>query len=651
MKHIIIGTAGHIDHGKTALIKALTGRNTDRLTEEQQRGITIDLGFTWFDLPDGTRCGIIDVPGHEKFISNMTAGVTGMDLVLMTVAANEGIMPQTLEHLDILELLGVRHAILVFTKCDLADRGLLEMAEAEAKEQFKGTLLEHAPYAHVSSVTGEGIPELKQLIYDTIRKSVPERDVHSIPRLPVDRVFTMPGFGTIVTGTLLSGKISKGDLLQIYPSGKTARVRSLQVHEIDKEECSAGQRAALNLPNIKKEEISRGCVLAPEGSMRCTSLMDVTVKILSRSSRTVRNRTRLHLYTGTSRILCRINLLDHEELKAGESGFAQLVCESEIAVRRGDRFVVRFYSPLETVGGGVVLDSNPGKKKRFRKEDLEELKRKQQGTLLDDCELAVRSAKNGLISLSELSKDLARSSEELEPYLVRLTEMKAVLAFPLRKDTWYWHLDNEILLGQKLDRALHAFAEKNPYREGMPKAEIRQVFFRKLGTGVMDECLRFFEKKQLIRIHADLICAADFQIRKDAAFLSAESFLKDTFEKAGYQFVNLRGINPEGISEELLRDVLRVMIREGLAVQVSMDADYYTMKHFMDEAEKIVRDYFRREKVLTVIRVRELFDVSRKNAKLILEYLDTAGITRSPGAATERIACRPGELTDTDSVK
>ena len=355
MKNIIIGTAGHIDHGKTTLIKALTGRNTDRWEEEQRRGITIDLGFTYFDLPGGDRAGIIDVPGHEKFINNMVAGVVGMDLVLLVIAADEGIMPQTREHMDILNLLGIEKSIIVLNKCDLVDEEWLEMMEEDVREELSGTFLEHAPLVKVSAATGAGLDDLVKEIEHQTRDEVVQKDIHTIPRLPIDRVFTLSGFGTIITGTLVSGTITKEDTLQMYPVGKECKIRRIQVHGEDKKECYAGQRVAINLSNVKKKEIKRGCVLAPPNSMKNTDLLDVKLNVLDSSVRILTNHTRLHFFTGTSEVLCRAVLLDKEEIGPGESGYVQLRMEEEVAVRRGDKFVVRFYSPMETIGGGVVL--------------------------------------------------------------------------------------------------------------------------------------------------------------------------------------------------------------------------------------------------------------------------------------------------------
>ncbi len=373
MKHIIIGTAGHIDHGKTTLIKALTGRNTDRWEEEQRRGITIDLGFTYFDLPNGDRAGIIDVPGHERFINNMVAGVVGMDLVMLVIAADEGIMPQTREHMDILGELGIEKSIIVLNKCDLVDEEWMELVEEEVREELHGTFLENAPIVKVSAATGEGLPDLIDTIQRMTENEVTEKDIHTIPRLPIDRAFTISGFGTIITGTLLAGTIRKEDTLCMYPIGKECKIRSIQVHGENVDVCYAGQRVAINLSNIKKSEIKRGCVLAPPKNMKNTDLLDVRLNVLPSSMRILANNARLHLFTGTSEVLCRAVLLDKEEIGPGESGFVQLRLEEEIAVRRGDRFVVRFYSPMETIGGGVILEPNPKWKKRFQPDVIEEL--------------------------------------------------------------------------------------------------------------------------------------------------------------------------------------------------------------------------------------------------------------------------------------
>ena len=637
MKHIIIGTAGHIDHGKTTLIRALTGRNTDRLIEEQKRGITIDLGFTWFDMKDGTRCGIIDVPGHEKFINNMVAGVVGMDLVLMVVAADEGMMPQTREHLDILELLGIEKTILVINKCDLVDEEWLEMMEEDTLDNLKGTIMENAPVVRVSAAEGKGIEELKDLILDMVKNKVEAKDINSIPRLPIDRVFTLPGFGTIVTGTLLSGSISKGEQLSIFPVGLSTRIRSIQVHETPQDKCEAGQRVALNLQNIKKEDIRRGCVLAPANSMENTTLMDVNLTVLKDSGRIIRNRERLHLFTGTSEILCRAILLDKQELLPGETGLAQLLCEEEIVVKRGDRFVVRFYSPLETIGGGVVLESNSTKKKRFRTDVIENLKKKKSGSLADVIEVHIRTESDNLVSLKEMAKNMAHSVEELQPYLKELVEKGVVLEYPMRRDTWYWHADNAFITEQEITRALVSYNEQYPYRFGIPKAEIHNTYMKHVKPNVFDECINRMIEENKFGMKGKYLCLPGFEIPKDETFLEIEKLLTDTFEQTGYQMLRFSEIEKKNYPDDLVKDVLYVMIEEEKAVRVGNDLEMYTMKHFMDAAEEKVRNHFMTNDLLTIAQVREMFETSRKCAKPIVEYMDGIKVTKKVGAETERV--------------
>ena len=638
MKHIIIGTAGHIDHGKTTLIHALTGRNTDRLKEEQKRGITIELGFTWFDLKDQTRCGIIDVPGHEKFINNMVAGVVGMDLVLMVVAADEGIMPQTKEHLDILGLLGIEKTILVLNKCDTVDAEWLSMMEEDVKEELKGTIMEGAPVAKVSAMTGEGIEELKELILKMVKDDVQEKDVNSIPRLPVDRVFSMPGFGTVVTGTLLSGSISKNDVLEVFPVGKECKIRTIQVHETNKEKCEAGQRVALNLSNIHKDEIHRGCVIAPIGSMENSRLMDVKLTVLKDSKRNIKNRDRLHLFTGTSEILCRAILLDKDELKPGDTGLAELLLEEELATKRGDRFIVRFYSPLETIGGGVVLEPNPRKKKRFSEDAIEELLKKESGSLADVCELNIRAETEDLITLKDLAKNMSHSAEELRPYLDELRDSGVIFEFPKNKDVFFWHRDNAFIVSQEITRDLKKFYEKYPYRIGIKKAEIHSTYMKKVKMNVFEECINKLISENLIEVRNEYVCLPDYEINKDETYLSIEKLLTDTFETAGYAFLRFSEIDKKKYPDEVVMDVLRVMMDEGKAVKVGIELEMYTMKHFMDVAEEKVREHFKTNEIITISEVREMFETSRKCAKPIIEYMDVIKVTKKVGAETERVA-------------
>lgn len=636
MKNIIVGTAGHIDHGKTTLIKALTGRNTDRWEEEQRRGITIDLGFTYFDLKNGDRVGIIDVPGHEKFINNMVAGVVGMDLVLLVVAADEGIMPQTREHMDILGLLGIKKSILVINKCDLVDEEWLELVEEEIQEELEGTFLEGAPVVKVSAATGQGLDELTDTIQQLMSDEVVAKDTQTIPRLPIDRAFTLSGFGTIITGTLISGTITREAVLEMYPIGKECKIRNIQVHGQNQDKCYAGQRVAINLSNVKKKEIRRGCVLAPKNSMKNTDLLDVKLKVLEDSMRILTNHERLHLYTGTSEILCRAVLLDKEQIGPGEEGLVQLRLEEEIAVKRGDRFVVRFYSPMETIGGGIVLEPNPVRKKRFDAQAIEELKKKESGSLGDVMELQIKEHGDTMITLAELAKVMAHSVDELKEYLEELEESGTIFVFPMKKDTYLWHRDSEFAVRQKIEETLQKYHSEHPYRYGMKKAEIHNTFLKKIKPNIFDAYIERMTGENVYGRREEYLSLPGYEVPKDAMYLQTEKLIEDTFEKAGYDFVRFSEIDFGKIPRQTAEDVVLMMIDEGKVLRIN--EEMFTMKHLMDEAKEKIQNHLKEENLITIAQVRDMFSTSRKSAKPILEYMDSIKVTKKTGGESERVA-------------
>lgn len=636
MKNIIVGTAGHIDHGKTTLIKALTGRNTDRWEEEQRRGITIDLGFTYFDLKNGDRVGIIDVPGHEKFINNMVAGVVGMDLVLLVVAADEGIMPQTREHMDILGLLGIKKSILVINKCDLVDEEWLELVEEEIQEELEGTFLEGAPVVKVSAASGQGLDELTDTIQQLMSDEVVAKDTQTIPRLPIDRAFTLSGFGTIITGTLISGTITREDVLEMYPIGKECKIRNIQVHGQNQDKCYAGQRVAINLSNVKKKEIRRGCVLAPKNSMKNTDLLDVKLKVLEDSMRILTNHERLHLYTGTSEILCRAVLLDKEQIGPGEEGLVQLRLEEEIAVKRGDRFVVRFYSPMETIGGGIVLEPNPVRKKRFDAQAIEELKKKESGSLGDVMELQIKEHGDTMITLAELAKVMAHSVDELKEYLEELEESGTIFVFPMKKDTYLWHRDSEFAVRQKIEETLQKYHSEHPYRYGMKKAEIHNTFLKKIKPNIFDAYIERMTGENVYGRREEYLSLPGYEVPKDAMYLQTEKLIEDTFEKAGYDFVRFSEIDFGKIPRQTAEDVVLMMIDEGKVLRIN--EEMFTMKHLMDEAKEKIQNHLKEENLITIAQVRDMFSTSRKSAKPILEYMDSIKVTKKTGGESERVA-------------
>lgn len=634
MKNIIIGTAGHIDHGKTALIRALTGKETDRWEEEKRRGITIDLGFTYFDLPSGDRAGIIDVPGHEKFVNNMLAGVIGMDLVMLVVAADEGMMPQTREHVDIMSQLGVEKSIVVLNKCDLVDDEWKELVKEEIKEELIGSVFENANMIEVSSVTGEGIDDLIQEIVHVTKDEVTEKDINTIPRLPIDRSFSISGFGTIVTGTLISGSIKKDDELEIYPIGQKAKIRSIQVHGKDVKECFAGQRSAINISNLKKDEIKRGYVLAPPNSMEDTMMLDVKLNVLNSSERILSNRCRLHLFTGTSEVLCRAVLLDVQEASPGDSCYAQLRLEEKVAVRRGDKFIVRFYSPLETVGGGVILDANPTKKIPFNNAQLEEIKRKEEGSHSDIVELLVKKHPE-MITIKEIGKLTGLSVEEVSECINELKEENLVLTYEMKKDIYVYHSSEEMRLKRDTMEFVEDFHRENPYKFGVGKSLLKAKLYPKIKQNVFDQIVYKFICENEIKKYKEYLSLNDFEINKDKIFQNVEKTLVNTYKKAEFDFVRLSEINFNK-DENIVKDVLNILIDEERIVKIN--EEMFTLKSLMDKAEVIVREKLEQDNLITISQLRDALNTSRKSAKPMLEYFDNMKITRKNGSESERVA-------------
>ncbi len=623
MTNIIIGTAGHIDHGKTSLIKALTGRETDRWEEEKRRGITIDLGFTYFDLPDGNKAGIIDVPGHEKFIKNMLAGVVGMDMVLLVIAADEGIMPQTTEHLNILNLLGVENGIIVMTKCDLVDEEWISLVKEDIRESLESTFLEGAPIIEVSSKTGIGLDKLVEEIQNIKERGIKERELNTIPRLPIDRVFSLTGFGTVITGTLVSGILKKGTEVEIYPVNKLARIRNIQVHSLDEEMAYAGQRTAINLSNIKKTDIYRGCVLAPVNSMKNTKMLDVRLNVLKSTKRIITNRSRLHLYTGTSEILCRVVLLDRDELKAGESSYAQLRLEEEIALRRGDKFIVRFYSPLETVGGGEIIEPVPLKKKRFDDKLIEELKIKEKGSSADVIEKIVKENED-MISISQLAKTTALTQTEIKDSIEILEEEEKVSLFKVKNDIYVWHKTVEREIQDKIERYLFLYHKENKYSRGIKKSEIKSKFLPGLKQLIFDMVIQSFTERGLINQQEEFICLPYFVIEYDEDYRRIKEKTLQIASEAKFEFLTIDELIQK-INQPLSDNLVTLMIEDNHLVKIK---DLVTTSHLYQEAKDILIEFLNKNNKITAAQYRDLLGTNRKMAIGLLEHFDSIKITR-----------------------
>lgn len=468
MRHAVIGTAGHVDHGKTWLTRALTGTDTDRLKEERERGITIDIGFAALELPDGSVAGVVDVPGHERLIKNMLAGATGIDLVLLVVAADEGFMPQTQEHLDILGLLGVRRGIVVLTKCDLVDGEWLEVAREDVADHVRGTFLEGAPVACVSAVTGEGVGALKELIAREVSAGGDERSQLAC-RLPVDRVFTVRGHGTVVTGSLVDGRVRTGDVLEAYPLGRRVRVRELQNHGQTVGEAGPGIRLAVNVVGAERSELERGCTLAAPGSLTLSRCVTARLELLEDAPFAVKNASTVHFYLGTQELVGRVRLLDSSELAPGGSGFAQFTFETELAVRDRDRFIIRFFSPVATLGGGTVLDAGARRLRRDNDGVLARLRRLDAGLAVRACQVV----EDGRLSLAPDAVVASRCG-------VGEAELARAVA-PLCASGGLRRVSGRLVsahavsrLASEVEGLLAAYHESRPLEAGMRMAELRE---------------------------------------------------------------------------------------------------------------------------------------------------------------------------------
>ncbi len=626
MKHVIIGTAGHIDHGKTTLIRAITGRNTDRLKEEQKRGISIELGFTYFDLPSGQRAGIIDVPGHERFIKNMLAGVIGIDIVILVVAGDESIMPQTLEHLSILDLLGIEKGFVVLTKSDLVEEEWIEMVEEEVREEIKGTFLENAPIIRASSTEKQGMDKIIQLV-DEYSKDLEDKDVDDMPRLPVDRVFSMSGFGTVVTGTLLSGKFNLGDEVQVFPGGAKARIRTLQVHDKDAETAYGGQRVAMNLAGLKKDDIDRGDTIAPIDSMQNTSLVDVRVKLIKSMDRFIENRTRVRLYIGTKEVLCRIVLLDKENLGPGEEAYAQLILEEEITAKRGDKFIIRFYSPMFTIGGGEILEPNSMKKKRFDEDGIKELEIKEMGSPKDIIENIIEEKSKEFPTTKELAVSTSMLEENIKREVEALKEEKKIILFPLTRDLHIIHINYYNTIKDEIIKELGVFHNKYPLRTGMAKEEIRSKYFAKVKARVVEAFIDLLIEENHLKQILENVALKDFEIGINEEQKQISSSILKAFKDSGYQPHKKEELETlvKGKKEEI-EEIFTWLISQGDIVK--LNEEIYLEKTFYESAVEKIKDYIRDNGSISIGEFRDLLNTNRKVSISLLEYFDQIKLTK-----------------------
>lgn len=624
MKQIVLGTAGHIDHGKTALIKALTGIDTDRLKEEKERGITIELGFAFLVLPSGLRMGIVDVPGHEKFVKHMVAGAWGIDLVALVVAADEGIMPQTREHLDICRLLGVKKGLVVVSKIDLADPELVQLIAEEVGELVAGTFLEGAPVVNVSAVTGEGIPQLLTTL-DKLANEIQGRTSEGLLRLPIDRVFTMRGFGTVVTGTLVSGSISVGDTVQIMPSVREGKVRGIQVHNEIVQTAKAGQRTAVNLQGIGKSHINRGDVLIHPHTITPTYMVDVYLEHLPNSPRPLRNRRKQRFHIGTSSTLSTIVLLDREELAPGESGFVQLRFEKPVVAFPQDRFVIRGSSAIQTLGGGVVIDSHPDKHKRLARDVLDGLAILRDGE--EDEVLIHHLASSGVrgMALKELRERVNIPPDRLSKLLRGLMVKGEIVAIDGDDGTFLHHLGYEELKKETVSYILE-FHGRYPLRPGPSKEEVKSKLPKTVEAKLFQHILKELVDLKEVLVEKDKLRLSTHRVslRDDQERLKNK--VERLFAQAGLQSPSIKELASSlSTDESEVRNVVRLLVEEG--VMIKAKEDLYFHAEAVEKLKGELIQFLRAHHEMTTAEFKELTRVSRKYAIPLIEYFDNSKVT------------------------
>lgn len=627
MKNSIIGTAGHVDHGKTMLIKALTGIDADRLREEKKRGITIELGFAWLDLPDGGRAGIVDVPGHEKFVKNMLAGVGSIDVVLLVVAADEGFMPQTREHLDILSILGMKRGIIVLTKTDMVDEEWLEVVKDEVRSEVQGSFLQDAPMMCVSSYTGDGIEELRQTIFEQLSKA-DAKDESAPVRIPVDRVFSVDGFGTVITGTLSEGTLSEGDEVMLYPSEIAAKVRGVQVHSRAVPRAYAGQRVAVNLAGVKKEKVQRGDWVAQPGTLSGSLMLDVRIRALAHSDRELANGSRLHFHHGAGCCLAKLVLLDRDVLLPGQEAFAQLRFTQPVTVKPADRFVVRFYSPIETVGGGIVLDAHPPRHKRHDETVLAGLAVKAEGSAESRVLQKFKEMGMQLPSVQEVYDSVGGSKSEFDEIVHNACAAGALIELSAK---YRMHRDVFAALSEKAQALLVEYHEKNPLQAGMRREELRSRLLPGRSPALCDSVIALLISHKAAEEKNGRICKSGFTVQYTTAQKALADTIETQFLQSGFEPPALDELEKQYAKQKDAKAVLTALLDEGKLVPLTPQLAMHST--VCEKGLSLLREHCAQNANITLAQFRDAIGTSRKYALALLEYFDRQGITRKEGDA------------------
>jgi selenocysteine-specific elongation factor len=635
VRHVVAGTAGHIDHGKSSLVQALTGIDPDRLKEEKERGITIDIGFAHLDLADGLTLGIIDVPGHERFVKNMLAGVGGIDLVMLVVAADEGVMPQTREHLAICQLLRIRSGLVVLTKADLAEPEWLDLVQEDVRSFLRGTFLDGAPILPVSAKTGQGLPALREALL-TLARAVPSRSTDATFRVPIDRVFTIRGFGTVVTGTVASGQVALEERVEVYPRGLQAKVRGVQTHGRPVSTAVAGQRAAVNLQGIERAAIERGDVLSLPGLLQPTYMLDATCELLADAPTPLRTRQRVRFHVGTSEVMARVHPVAAPTIEPGQTGYVQLRLEAPVVALPRDRYVIRSYSPMVTIGGGELLDVAPSKARRSVGL-VERLRALETGAPAAVLEAHVQRVGGGGVRTAELRARTPFGPEALRGHLQDLVARGRVLVVDRE---WYVHTETAERLAREASEVLATFHAREPLKPGMSKEELR-TRLGGLDERVFLALLDRFAAAGILVVDKDKVRGATHAVRLTPAQQAASDRLEEEFRAAGvapptleeaFAKLGLTGSSAQAMAQLLVDGRRLVRIREGL---------YFHTDPLQAAVDRVLR-FLRERQAITPQEIKDLLGISRKYAIPLLEWLDAQRLTVRVG---DRRVLREGAPT------
>lgn len=630
MPHVIVGTAGHIDHGKTALVKALTGVDADRLKEEKERGITIDIGFANLSLDEEMSIGFVDVPGHERFIKNMLAGIGGIDVVVLVVAADESVMPQTREHLDICSLLHIGRGLTVITKIDAVDDEIADLVELEVRDYLKGSFLGAAPIVRVSSQTGDGIDALKAELGEICRQ-VPEKDVSQVFRLPIDRCFTMKGFGTVVTGTLVSGQVHKDSEVELLPSGRMMRIRGVQVHGKPAETASAGQRTALNLQGMDVSEVERGMVLTEPNLFGPSSMMDCHLELLRSAPKRIGQRKRVRLHVGTAEVMGYVTLLGQDHLEAGDSCPVQIRLEEPAFAMPGDRFIVRQYSPMITIGGGRILDCHPLKHRRKDARVLDRLKVLRDGSLAERLMVLIRDSGVVAVTLDSLVGRTGVAAEAIQSELDVLSAEGLVRFMSPAPPT----LIAESVFADATTRTMayvDGFHRENPLSPGVGREELKRRLFERASPVVFQKVLEELFRTERLASAQEIVHTFGREVTLSDDEAGMRESLAGQFRASG-----LAAPSPDEVIRKLklkpqtARKIIQLMIRDGEVVKIS--DEFFLDRTTLDDLIARIRALKPGTPRIAVGDFKEMTGVSRKHAIPILEYLDRQRVTRRDGDA------------------